>query len=53
MEELKSELASLKEAKREEKKRQIQLEQEHTTLTEELKKERVTQTFLSYMAHSF
>lgn len=52
MEELKTELALLKEAKRDETKRQIQLEQEHATLTEELKKEKVTQTFLSYMARS-
>uniref|UniRef100_A0A8C4EGV9 Hyaluronan-mediated motility receptor C-terminal domain-containing protein n=1 Tax=Dicentrarchus labrax TaxID=13489 RepID=A0A8C4EGV9_DICLA len=46
VEELKTEIALLKEAKRDEKRRQIQLEQEHATLTEELAKEKVTQTFL-------
>lgn len=45
VEELKTELVLLKEAKRDEKKRQIQLQQEHATLTQELTKEKVTQTF--------
>lgn len=43
VEELKTELVSLKEAKRDEEKIQIQLQQEHATLTEELTKEKVTQ----------
>ncbi|KAM4732688.1 LOW QUALITY PROTEIN: hyaluronan mediated motility receptor [Anableps anableps] len=40
IEELKNELAVLQQAKRDERKRQIQLEQEHTALTEELAKEK-------------
>ncbi|KAM9741996.1 hyaluronan mediated motility receptor isoform 1-T1 [Menidia menidia] len=40
VEELKMELASLQQAKRDERKRQIQLEQEHAVLTEELTKEK-------------
>ncbi len=52
MEELKTELALLKEVKKDEQKRQIQLEQEHAALTVELTKEKVTQTLLSHMAHS-
>lgn len=53
VEELKTELILLKEAKRDEKKSQIQLEQKLATFTEELTKEKVTQTFLSYTVHSF
>lgn len=54
VEELKTELHSLREAQREEKKRQIQLQKENTTLTEELTKEKVTGTFfVSRGAHSF
>lgn len=53
MEELKTELILLKEAKRDEKKSQIQLEQKRAAVTEELTKEKVTQTFLSYSVHSF
>lgn len=53
MEELKTELILLKEAKRDEKKSQIQLEQKLATFTEELTKEKVTQTFLSFTVHSF
>lgn len=41
VQELKTELSLLKEAKRDEKKRQIQLQQEHAALTEELSKEKV------------
>lgn len=41
MEELKAELASLKEVNKEEKKSQIQLTQQVTDLTEELTKEKV------------
>ena len=44
VEELKTELVVLKEAKKEEKNREIQLQQEHAALTEELTKEKVTQT---------
>ncbi|MEQ2247595.1 hypothetical protein ILYODFUR_010941 [Ilyodon furcidens] len=40
IEELKNELNILQQAKRDERKRQIQLEQEHTALTEELAKEK-------------
>ncbi|TMS17405.1 Hyaluronan mediated motility receptor [Larimichthys crocea] len=40
VEELKTELVLLKETKRDEKKRQFQLEQEHAALTEELTKEK-------------
>ncbi|KAK5612931.1 hypothetical protein CRENBAI_004389 [Crenichthys baileyi] len=40
VEELKNELNILQQAKRDERKRQIQLEQEHTALTEELAKEK-------------
>lgn len=53
VQELKIELSLLKEAKRDEKKRQIQLQQEHAALTEELAKEKVTQNFLSSMMHFF
>lgn len=48
MEELKTELVLLKESKRDEKKNQIQLEQKHATLNEEVAKEKVTETFLSF-----
>lgn len=41
VEQLKNELIVLQQAKRNERKRQIQLEQEHTALTEELAKEKV------------
>lgn len=47
VEELKTELVLLKDAKRDEKERLLQLEQEHATLIEELTKEKVTQMFLS------
>lgn len=47
MEELKVELALLKEAKRDEKKSQIQLEQKLTAATEELTKEKVKPIFIS------
>ncbi len=40
---MKTELASLKEAKRDEEKIQMQLQQEHAALTEELTKEKVAQ----------
>lgn len=53
VEELKTELILLKEAKRDEKKSQIQLEQKLATFTEELTKEKVTQTFLSFTVHTF
>lgn len=53
VEELKTELILLKDAKRDEKKSQIQLEQKLAAVTEELTKEKVTQTFLSYSVHSF
>lgn len=43
VEELKAELNSLKQIERDEKKKQIQLQQEHAALTEELEKEKVTQ----------
>lgn len=43
VEELKMELSTLQQAKRDERKRQIQLEQDHAALTEELTKEKVTQ----------
>lgn len=46
MEELKVELASLKETKRYEKKNQIQLEQKLTAATEELTKEKVQPIFI-------
>lgn len=46
MEELKAELASLQEAKRDEKKSQIQLKQRLTAATEELTKEKVTLIFI-------
>lgn len=45
VQELKTEVNLLKEVKREEKKRHIQFQQEHAALTEELTKEKVTQTF--------
>lgn len=45
VEELKTELVLLKETKRDEKKRQFQLEQEHAALTKELTKEKVTHAF--------
>lgn len=47
VQELKAELASLKEANKEEEKKQLELQQQHATLTEELAKERVTRTFFS------
>lgn len=53
VEELKAEIVVLKEFKRDEKKRQIDLEQENASLTAELTKEKVTQKVLSYMEHSF
>lgn len=54
VEELKTELNLLKEEKRDEKKRQTQLQQAHDTLTDELTKEKVTQTFfVSHGPHSF
>lgn len=46
VEELKAELASLKEVNKEEKKSQIQLTQQVTDLTEELTKEKVRIFFL-------
>lgn len=46
MEELKVELSLLKEAKRDEKKNQIQLEQKLTAATEELTKEKVKPVFV-------
>lgn len=46
MEELKTELILLKEAKRDEKKSQIQLEQKRAAVTEELTKEKVTDIFV-------
>lgn len=46
MEELKTELLVLKEANRDEKKKQILLEEKLPALTEELTKQKVTQTFL-------
>jgi len=42
VEELKMELTLLQQAKRDERKRKIQLEQGHAVLTEELTKEKVT-----------
>lgn len=48
VEELKKELCLLKETGREENKRWLQLQEEHASLTEELAKERVGQTF-SYL----
>lgn len=54
VQELKTELSSLKETKRHEKMRQLQLQQEHAALTEELAKEKVThKLFVSYLAHGF
>lgn len=50
VQELKIELSSLREFKRDEKRRQIQLQQEHAVLTEELAKEKVTQNILSHDA---
>lgn len=52
VQELKIELSLLKEATKDEKKRQIELQQEHAALTEELAKEKVTQNSY-YMMHSF
>lgn len=52
MEELKGELASLKEAKRDEKKSQIQLEQRLAATTEELTKEKVKPIF-TYLNTAF
>ncbi|KAG8004197.1 Hyaluronan-mediated motility receptor [Nibea albiflora] len=49
VEELKTELVLLKESKRDEKKRQIQLEQEHAALTEELTKEKALVDSLSVL----
>ncbi|XP_044062359.1 hyaluronan mediated motility receptor [Siniperca chuatsi] len=49
VEELKTELVLLKEAKRDEKKRQVQLQQEHATLTEELTKEKALVDSLSVL----
>lgn len=46
VEELKTELILLKEAKRDEKKSQIQLEQKRAAVTEELTKEKVTDIFV-------
>lgn len=46
VEELKTELLVLKEANRDEKKKQILLEEKLPALTEELTKQKVTQTFL-------
>lgn len=46
VEELKVELASVKETKRDEKKSQIQLEQKLTAATEELTKEKVKHVFI-------
>lgn len=48
MEELKVELASLKEAKRDEKKSQVQLEEKLATATEELTKEKVKHFFIMH-----
>lgn len=48
MEELKSELNLLKEAKEAESSRLIQLEQEHASLTQELTKEKVEPKILSF-----
>ena len=45
VQELKTELNLLQEVKRDEKKKQVQLRQEHDALTEELTKEKVTHTF--------
>lgn len=53
VEELKTELILLKEAKTDEKKNLIQLEQKLATLNEELTKEKVTETVLSFTVHSF
>ena len=53
VEELKAEIVGLKELKRDEEKRQIDLERENASLTAELTKEKVTQMVLSYMEHSF
>ncbi|XP_030001952.1 hyaluronan mediated motility receptor isoform X2 [Sphaeramia orbicularis] len=49
VEELKTELVTLKEAKRDEKKKQIQLQQEHGMLTEELEKEKALVDSLSVL----
>ncbi|KAF3693676.1 Hyaluronan mediated motility receptor Intracellular hyaluronic acid-binding protein [Channa argus] len=49
VQELKTELNLLKEAKRDEKKRQIQLQQEHAALTEELIKEKALVDSLSVL----
>ncbi|KAK2849402.1 hypothetical protein Q5P01_009236 [Channa striata] len=49
VQELKNELNLLKEAKRDEKKRQIQLQQEHAALTEELIKEKALVDSLSVL----
>uniref|UniRef100_A0A7N6ABC8 Hyaluronan-mediated motility receptor C-terminal domain-containing protein n=1 Tax=Anabas testudineus TaxID=64144 RepID=A0A7N6ABC8_ANATE len=49
VQELKTELSLLKEAKRDEKKRQIQLQQEHAALTEELSKEKALVDSLSVL----
>lgn len=46
VEELKTELLVLKEANRDEKKKQILLEEKLPALTEELTKQKVTQNFL-------
>ncbi|MEQ2215419.1 hypothetical protein XENOCAPTIV_000801, partial [Xenoophorus captivus] len=46
VEELKNELNILQQAKRDERKRQIQLEQEHMALTEELAKEKLHRIFV-------
>lgn len=46
VEELKTELLVLKEANRDEKKKQILLEEKLPALTEELAKQKVTQNFL-------
>lgn len=45
MQELKTELSSLRELKRDEKKRYIQLQQENADLAEELTKEKVRPVF--------
>ncbi|KAM9849824.1 hyaluronan mediated motility receptor [Aulostomus maculatus] len=49
VEELRTELILLKDVKRDEKKRQIQLQQEHATLTEELTKEKALVDSLSVL----
>lgn len=50
---MKNELNLLKETKRDEKKKQIHLQQEHAALTEELAKEKVKNRLLPYLAHLF